>query len=211
MNKAATVSDTFLDKPTWCRVHELADIVRVFEEGVQVCTWQRELDPLIGRYLGELEQGPAVQVIESGTPDSAPTLACLPEHPGRTALINDLSMLSEIMVDLLGCDEIGLRLASVRHAMCPGWHVDQVGLRLVCTYHGPGTEWLVDQVVERDPLETDRLRDAEQEQARAGDVVLLKGSGWQGNHELGAIHRSPDPVGGAGLRTLVTLDPLWRT
>jgi hypothetical protein len=41
-------------------------------------------------------------------------------------------------------------------------------------------------------------------------VVLLKGALWQGNERLGAVHRSPEIAAGAGVRTLVTLDPLWK-
>ena len=94
--------------------------------------------------------------------------------------------------------------------MCPGWHIDRVGIRLVCTYQGPGTQWLDDQVVDRSGLHHSRIQEKTAVQAATGEIVLLKGALWQDNEALGAVHRSPELAPGAPLRTLVTLDPLWR-
>ncbi len=200
--------------PTWLRVSQLADLAEIFEPDVQVCVWQREADPSIAPYLAGLEEADTLQAIETLSVEQRPRLARLPAGlepvPGRAALIDDLSFLREITCELLGCPAVGLRLARVRHAMCPGWHIDRVGLRLVCTYQGPGTRWLADQGVERTRASLRRTSDDPYLQAGTGEVVLLKGTLWQGNEQLGAIHRSPEPVAGADMRTLVTLDPLWQ-
>ncbi len=197
--------------PTWRRVPELADLAQIFDPGVQVCSWQREIDPAIGALLSGSTQTDELQVIETLSPAAQPRLDCLPEAPGRASLIEDLSLLCEVVCELLGCSEVGLRLARMGRAMCPGWHIDRVGIRLVCTYQGPGTHWLDDQVADRRDLQADRLRTAPFVEATAGEIVLLKGALWQDNEAFGAVHRSPEVTPDTALRTLVTLDPLWRT
>lgn len=54
--------------------------------------------------------------------------------------MEDLALLREVISDLLGCAVVGLRLARINRAMCPGWHVDRAGIRLVCAYQGPATQ-----------------------------------------------------------------------
>lgn len=195
--------------PTWRRVPELADLVEVFDAGVQVCSWQRVIDPAIGTYLSQLHRTGEFQALETLSPAARPRLDGLPDGPGRSALIDDLALLQEIVCELLGCAAVGLRLARLGRAMCPGWHVDRVGIRLVCTYRGPGTQWLDDQAVDRTGLRSAQTGSAAFIQADPGEIVLLKGALWQGNTAFGAVHRSPEPFPNAPLRTLVTIDPLW--
>lgn len=110
------------------------------------------------------------------------------------------------LVDLVEIFESGVQLSA--------WprEFDPVGLRMVCTYLGPGTEWLDDQGVERGDL--GRRKEADTTiltiRASAGEVLLLKGASWPDNERFGAVHRSPRVAADAGLRTLVTLDPIWR-
>jgi hypothetical protein len=210
MAAANTAPEAYAAPPGWRRVPELADLVEVFDPGVQVCSWQRELDPAIGSYLSRLHAQGESQAIETLSPAAQPRLDGLPDGPGRSSLIEDLSLLQEIVCELLGCAAVGLRLARLDRAMCPGWHVDRVGIRLVCTYQGPGTQWLHDQGVDRGGLRSARTAGAAFIQADPGEIVLLKGALWQGNEAFGAVHRSPELVPNTRLRTLVTLDPLWR-
>lgn len=195
--------------PSWRRAAEIADLVEIFEPGVQVCSWQREIDPAIKTYLSAQQQTHEVQIIETLSPGVEPRLGGLPDGPGRVSLIEDLSLLREIVCELLGTNAAGLRLARIDRAMCSGWHVDQVGIRLVCTYRGPGTQWLNDQSIDRRDLHSVRTGDGDFIQAAQGEIVLLKGGVWQDNDAFGAIHRSPDLGSCAPLRTLITLDPLW--
>lgn len=210
MAEANVASEAIPAVPTWRRVPELADLVEIFDPRVQVCTWQRQIDPAIEAYLAKLHQTGELQVLESVAPAAQPKLDCLPAEPGRASLIDDLSLLCEVVCELLGCCEVGLRLARVGHAMCPGWHVDRVGVRLVCTYQGPGTQWLDDQGVDRRDLRSSRMEKGGFIQAAPGEVVVLKGALWQDNQALGAVHRSPQVAPDAASRTLVTLDPVWR-
>jgi hypothetical protein len=200
-------------QPIWRRVTELADLAEIFDPDPQVCVWQRDTIPDVSAYLSELDHTGRLQAMETLKADERPRLARLPAGPGqvsgRDALIDDIAFLKEILCELLGCPAVGLRIARLTHAMCPGWHIDRVGLRLICTYRGPGTQWLDNQAVDRDRANLARMTDSECAQAGPGDVVLLKGTLWQENRDLGAIHRSPEIGAGACPRTLVTLDPLW--
>ncbi len=195
--------------PGWQRVTELADLVEIFDPAVQVCSWQRGIDPAIGEYLSGLQTS-ATQSIETLTEADLPKLTDLPAGHSKSALIKDLSFLQEIVCELLGCNAVGLRFARVGHAMCPGWHVDRAGIRLVCTYQGPGTQWLESQDIDRSNLRQNKLESEPFVEATVGEIVLLKGSLWQQNEAFGAVHRSPEVSSNTQLRTLVTLDPLWR-
>jgi hypothetical protein len=195
--------------PTWRRVHELADLVEIFDLGVQICSWQREIDPAIGTYLSQLDQRGERQVLETLSATTQPKLDVLPAGVGRASLLEDLSLLREVVCELLDCMAVGLRLARVGRVMCPGWHVDRVSIRLVCTYQGPGTQWLDDQDVDRRDFQSRQRGEGVFIQAIPGEVTLLKGALWQGNDAFGAVHRSPGLGSPASLRTLVTLDPLW--
>ena len=157
-----------------------------------------------------LHQTVELQVVETVSPAAQPKLDCLPAGAGRASLIDDLSLLCEVVCELLGCAEVGLRLARVRQAMCPGWHVDHTSIRFVCTYQGPGTQWLDNQDIDRRDLHSGRLGEGAFLQAVPGEVVLLKGDLWQGHDVFGAVHRSPELAPDYALRTLVTLYPLWR-
>lgn len=197
------------DPASWRRVSTIADLAWIFEPGVQVCSWQRAIDPRITAYLDGVAGLGTLQVLETLKPGERARLADLPVEQGREHLIDDVALLSTILADLLDCSAVGLRCTRVEHAMCPVWHVDRVPLRLLCTYGGPGTEWLDDQGVDHAELKRPAIAEGACRRAVAGELVLLKGALWQDNDGFGAIHRSPAIAAGEGRRTLLTLDPLW--
>ncbi len=119
-------------------------------------------------------------------------------------LIGDIVQLVDMFCCLFGRDSVGLRLALLRHAMCPKFHVDHIPCRLVTTYHGAATQWLPHQSVVR--TENNILYDSEDIcSLNSGDVALLKGEGWHKNTNFGLVHRSPDIFDGK-CRLLLTLD-----
>ena len=139
---------------------------------------------------------------------------------GQPAIAPDVVCLAELYADLLGCEAIGLRYEVVDGAMCPGFHVDRTGIRLLCTYRGPGTQWIDDRHADRSKLGPgsgglpDHLSGlfgpgTQVQEAALGDVVLLKGSIWQGNEGRGAIHRSPAVDLAQAPRVLVAMDAVW--
>ena len=207
---AVAVSDApFFRSGGWSVVTHPGDVVQILEPQLQVCSWQRPIDDQVEEWLRL--RAPAVgrrtlEILDSG---ANPTLDTLPDDPERSAFAEDLAMLGELFCDLLGCPSYGLRVAHVSDAMCPGWHIDKVTLRIVCTYCGPGTQWLTDQTLSRDLLREPTASLGSCENAAVGDVVFLKGAGWPGNERYGAIHRSPQLPSATGLRTVVTLDPMW--
>jgi len=210
VNQTNFATQPIAEPPTWHRVPEPADLTEIFDPAIQICTWQRELDPAIDEYLSALSQNEETQVIELLSTDAQPKLDFLPEKPGRAELIDDILFLNRVLNDLLGCQEVGIRFARIGHAMCPGWHFDRVGIRLICTYQGIGTQWLNDQQVDRGDLHSAQTAKSTYACAAPGEIVLLKGALWQGNEAFGAVHRSPELEPSAALRTLITLDPLWR-
>ena len=203
----SALSPVISHEPTsWRRLAEVADLAEIYEPGVQVCSWQRSIDPLITTYLSGIAHYGKLQFIETLESGHSATLDALPEGEGRQLLVEDLALLAEVFCDLSGCPAVGLRGARIENAMCPKWHIDRVPVRLLCTYEGPGTEWLDDQSVPRSALS--EQTDGAFQQATTGEVVLLKGALWQDNEKQGAIHRSPSME--TGQRTVVSLDPLWR-
>lgn len=209
MNEAAALQTPAVQNPRWQRVDALVDLVEIFEPDVQICALPRQLGPELMAYLSGLDSSGELQIIETIERDEALKLERLPEGHGKAALIQDLSLLRDIVCDLVDCEAVGLRLARVNRAMCPGWHIDHTGIRLVSTYQGPGTQWLEDQDVDRSLLGEIKNEDRSHISASEGEMVLLKGDLWQENEGFGSVHRSPEIIDTASLRTVVTIDPLW--
>jgi hypothetical protein len=188
------------------RVEALADLVAIYEPDVQVVVHRRPLPARIDAILAAAA-GRTAGLRRVLAPGTTPALAALPAGPGREALAADIAFLSDLYGDLLGCPRVGLRLERLDRAMCPGWHRDHTGIRLLCTYQGPGTEWLDDADLDRGGLPGSAAGRPPDGRAAAGDIVLLKGSLWQGNDGRGAIHRSPAPDGSG--RWLLAVDAIW--
>ena len=152
MTEAAVSQEPLHQDLVWQRVDELVDLVGIFDANVQISAFPRRLDDSLKEYLSQLNGEGELQLIETVSRTDELELERLPEGPGKSALIEDLSLLRDIVCDLVDCDAVGLRVARVSQAMCPGWHIDRVGIRMVCTYQGPGTQWLEDQSVDRSLL-----------------------------------------------------------
>jgi len=200
----------------------LTDLVRIFDEDVQLCLYQRSPVATITRYFSDAS---AQGVLGLGfrlvtTPGQALAIPGLAALPGRDELLQDMAYLADIYGELLGCPQVGMRLEVLDRAMCPRFHVDRTGVRMLCTYHGRGTEWLSEEAADRSKLgslaqgipdETSGLicNPMAIRQAPPFSLLLLKGTQWQGNHGRGAIHRSPtlDPL--EPCRVLLALDAIW--
>ena len=212
--------------PTTSVAHadSLLELASIFEPWCNMAHLQRSLDP------GLLEEAESLARIEwdgfslvlpgNGADDGVDGDALAPEL-ARTfkrqlpALEGDILFLAELLRDLTGADSIGVRLMRLEKPACPNLHFDRVGLRLVTTYRGPGTEYVPDRWTADGPAASPNLREGKgltaiEEPVRtsgAGDVLLLKGTLWEGNEEHGAIHRSP-AFNSSEPRIVATLDPL---
>jgi hypothetical protein len=189
----------------WTRA--VADLAAILEADCAVAVLRRDPQAVICAYIeaalrSEGGMAGVRRVLDVAAPDYP---ALLPALPGRDALAADLSTLTTLFADLLGCERIGFRLEVSSAAMCPKFHADRVGLRMLCTYRGPGTEWIDPEYQER-PAAMER---GSVSRATAFDVVLLKGHAWPGNDGRGAVHRSPDVAPERAPRVLAAFDAVW--
>lgn len=198
----------------------LADWPQIFQPQVQLLCWQRPMPAGVAGYLDSLAASGSLRLGYRGvlSAGEAPVLAAWPADAGRQALQDDITLLADMYATLLGCAQVGWRVEVLDGSMCPRFHVDRTGIRLVCTWQGAGTEWLVEADADRRYLgaasgglpdtASGLMRGGQVGRSVAGDVLLLKGSLWQGNAGRGAIHRSP-PVAGTAPRVMLALDALW--
>ncbi|TDO95908.1 DUF1826 domain-containing protein [Marinomonas balearica] len=204
-------------------VEELVDISQIYESELNFVAWNRTLETALEEAVEHL-----VSILSERTKvfSHSETVSVLsidttlrrifPEFDGRDILINDIALLFDAFSCLFELEEVGLRIALVKRAMCPRFHVDQVPCRLVTTYCGPATQWLENSNINRaklgrgndglaDEISGLMAKDTVKLQLKAGDVALLKGEKWPDNESLGAVHRSPD-VSEDEVRLLVTFD-----
>jgi len=124
------------------------------------------------------------------------------DGPARTVLVADVLKIAWFYGDILGTDEMEVRLEVVTTNSCRKWHADYVKARLITTYLGTGTQWL-----DRDAAaQVKRGSDPDNfGQMAIGDVGIFKGKLAT---ETPAIHRSP-PIQGTGeRRLLLVLNPV---
>ena len=188
----------------------------VLEPGVNLAVWERALPPDVGRWLDALCARATLDagaVVALASLDASPLLADAPPGPARDWWQRDVEALIARFAALAGVDHVEAHLGTVAHDKCRKLHADHVGLRLLCTYSGPGTRWLPESAAVRAALvpSNDGPDEANARVApdldlvrslRAGDVGVLKGDAWPGNHGHGAIHQSA-PIAARGLRRLL--------
>jgi hypothetical protein len=198
-------------------VHSVAELIALFEEGVNVVVLSRRLDPLV---IGEAQQAlsrPSFRLLTSVTPGEG-SGALTAQMTGLPRLAEEVHFWTEVLAELTGCELVGVRLARLEAAMCPRFHVDKLTVRVVSAFAGSGTEYLAEEDVDRRWLghAAHGVRDeasglmragARVRRAEASDVVLLKGESWPNNAGRGAVHRSPS-ASAASPRLVMTLDPL---
>jgi hypothetical protein len=117
---------------------------------------------------------------------------------GCEKFLNDIAYMLQIFEHISGAKSFRLLLATINHNMCSRFHTDNNDLRLLCTYSGPGTLWLAQ---EEGKLDIRKIDESHIQHAKAGEVVILKGSKFPGNPQA-IIHRSPT-IEESGLRRLL--------
>lgn len=200
---------------------DLAMLSQIFEPAVQLACWQRPLPQAIADYLQTLAASNNLPLGQRGLlkDSEQPALDYWPAGPGREAMVAEIAWLASLLTTLLDCDGVSWRIEVLNKAMCPRFHIDRTGIRLVSTWLGPGTEWLAGEQLSRHKLgqgsgglpdEASGLMDGQQVgQSQPGEVLLLKGSLWQGNAGKGAVHRSPQVAAGQP-RVLLAMDGWWQ-
>lgn len=195
-----------LKEPLTASSHHADILTAIFDESVNLALWQRSqlvsTACEINQYTAWLLQQPQLklQKICQIAQIHAELAPMLPEGIGQAAFLEDIAKLAGMLGCLMDTETVGVRLHRLTQAMCPRFHTDKIVCRLLVTYQGPGTEWL-----------PHRPTDAQQAQAQpflqAGlqDVLLMKGSGWEGQETQALWHRSPSSD---STRLLLTLDPM---
>lgn len=171
----------------------IIDMTRIYDPDTQMVLWHRELPKEALDYIASLSSANLMcskQVLTEGT---MPDLPSFPSGPGKEALVHDLRLMADILIELMDSDAIGFRTEIMKRAMCPNFHIDRVGIRLVTTFQGLGTEWLENEETMAAPLFS---------------VALLKGSLWQRNEGKGIQHRSPMLSEGEPNRIVFVMDAL---
>jgi hypothetical protein len=173
-------------------------LTQLFDADVNLAVWQRPLAPETVQYAQLLvqQQVQLQQVVELDELQHW-LHSKFTDAPGKTAFVEDVVLVSQMLGCLLDCSAVGLRLKTLSQPMCPRFHTDHVAARLLVTYAGSGTEW-----VTAPPESGSQPRP---QQLAIADVALLKGSAWAGNAHGAIWHRSPlSPQP----RLLLTLDPV---
>ncbi|WP_416885758.1 DUF1826 domain-containing protein [Marinospirillum sp.] len=192
-------------------------LTRILEPDISLAVWQQQVTCL--PYVEALLALPWKLNLKSCLPLrglEAKLAEDLPDLLERRVFVDQVAELSEMFACLFDLDQVGLRLQVLDQPMCPRFHVDRVLCRLSATFVGPGTQWLSHQQVNRDKLghqhpAEDQLEGqlfaagTQIQQLKAGEVGLMKGSLWEGQDNLGLVHRSPSLAAGQR-RLLLTLD-----
>jgi len=199
-----------------------AELTRIFDQHVQIVCWRRAADPgvaaRISQELVERSIGAGFRSIFQVGAELAQNLR--QAMHGQVDLARDVAFLADLYADLLGSRAVGVRLEVLRSTMCPAFHADRTGIRLLCTYCGPGTEWIDDCTIDRTKLGAGSAGLADRHSGLFGpttvvqaaapfEVLLLKGSLWQGNESRGAMHRSPAVSADHAARILLAIDAIW--
>lgn len=156
----------------------LADAPRIHDAGTDLLMVRPALvlPPVPDASTLPLERIDAV--IERSGPTSRIATAIAPLGLSSPELATWIDAALALFGDITGSEMIKLRVEITDEVTCPQFHVDMVHVRLVTTLHGAGTEF-----VHRDePLQI--------RQARAGDLVLLKGRRHPTRTDA-VKHRSP--------------------
>ena len=197
-------------------VDVLADI---YQESTNIAVWKRSLtDKLLKASKSVLSTNPDLEISLIVSPQDTISVlqARLDSSKMVMILIEDIHKLVNMFCDLFDLKRVGLRLTSLKHAMCPRFHVDNVPCRLITTYQGIATEWLSHSDADRSKLgvgnkgKSDSQSgiyqdESDVQQLSQGDVALLKGEAWVGNEGQGLIHRSPQLHDQAS-RLILTID-----
>lgn len=192
----------------------------IYQPEVNLAVWQRSLPAAVSAEVGELLASPtpalSLRRVVSVADFCGDPARHLPIQLSRGVLADDIALLADMFACLFDLGQIGVRLMTLEHAMCPRFHVDRVPCRLLTSYGGPGTQWLLEEALTKpwrdlnelaavdDPVAITEL-DAATASLNTADVGLFKGETWPENSDNGIVHRSP-PIDQGSRRLVLTLD-----
>lgn len=193
-------------------VHDVAGAAALFDDRCNVVVLKRTIGKALAEETQRAARQPAFALLTAIKPDAQRLRELGDQLPGMPALAEDIVFWTQVIAELTGCEQIGVRLQRVEVAMCPRLHVDKVVVRLVSAFVGRGTEFVAERRSEiqrgHSPETLTDARGSVVEHAEPGDLVFLKGEAWPGNKGHGAVHRSPTATREQP-RLVLTLDALW--
>lgn len=211
MNTALNTALTRSTTRTACFSEQAEVLGEIYQPECNLAVWQRYLHADISSYVDALKTSERlvnlkclVDTDETMLEETQTQLKrALPDLPGRDELIRNVCELVDMYHCLFEPKQIGMRLATLKKAMCPKFHVDYIPARMVTSYSGEGTHWLPEPSDESPRIPKEEPQ--QYNQLTTGDVALLKGDGWFENEGFGIVHRSP-PVAEGDSRMFLSLD-----
>jgi len=175
----------------------------IYQSEINIAIWQRKLAATLKNSVKTfLTLNPVFQTKMILTPQDALSRVSESFNNNMAEVSEDIAELVDMFCYLFELKEVAMRLKVLDQAMCPKFHVDRVPCRLVTTYQSKASEWLPHEVLDHTKLgwNSNELPDSESglyqsesaiQQLGCGDVALLKGTLWDGNENMGLVHRSP--------------------
>lgn len=196
---------------------QIADFSAIYQEDIELVSVSRPQSQVLEDLSNQLFKSRVVLESQWQQPVTATQSTyrelqpAIQEPAALSALTEEITLAAEVLSELVGCTEIGIRVATLNSPMCPRFHVDFVHCRMLMTVSGPGTEWIASNDVD-EVLLADRDTDAvplqagkEVKQLPSLSLSLLKGGKWQEDF-CGVVHRSPHQRHN---RLLLSLDPIF--
>ena len=189
----------------------------IYQSEINIAIWKRKLDISLQNSVKMfLELNPTFQTKMILTPQNALSRISESFNNNMPKISEDIAKLVDMFCYLFERKEVAIRLKVLDQAMCPKFHVDRVPCRLVTTYQSKASQWLPHEVIDHTKLgwNCNELPDNESglyqsesniQQLGCGDVALFKGTIWDGNENMGLVHRSPE-VPDNEKRLVLTLD-----
>ncbi len=200
-----------------------ADLTGIYDDGVNLCLIERPIPKAIESFVyTALRQFGNLELSQPVNPEQFDFANLWPQAKtteGYAEWLEDVELLTSAFCELFGLKQAGLRLRTLKNAMCPRFHVDRVPARMICSYGGIGTEWLPEYALDRQKLGMGSGGLPDEHSGLILDktairwmpayaVGLMKGENWEGNEGQGLVHRSPQPTAVQPRRLLLTLDML---
>ena len=203
------------------RAMSFADLEKVHDPGVSLAVWGRVAQPMIVRYLEDLERerpryrGFSFKKGAAQSENLEDYLVPMPSTEtgglGRGMLHRELRALVSSFLGVSRARFYHLRFEKTETDACRLFHTDLTAIRLLCTYKGPGTQYLKSEDVLRAGLgggcnEKIVRPGGSVHSLETGDVALLKGDAYPGEFGNGVVHRSPTIEGLGLVRWVLRID-----
>ena len=194
---------------------QIADFAAIYEDDVELVSISRpdtRQCEALSQKLIESRQLPQLRWVQkAGDPDAlAKELPASIDPEVHDNLVEQIVEASDVVGELMGCKEVGIRLETLSAPMCPRFHVDYVPCRMLITLSGTGTEWIPSEEVDwpsfknLDNTDPPLKSAGEIRHMDTGNWSLLKGGAWNDQY-VGIVHRSPHQ---RGERLLLSMDPI---